>query len=359
MSYSQLTYILVMLAVIVSCGTEADPDPNPPSQEISLDTVEVFTLEIANEYLFAGTKYGVHRTEFENANTKWTHLGPEISSDTSRIGDILFTGEKLLIVVRNTIDWEEVPKEYVTLYETNDFGENWEAIDIELVERDKPYVLFRLAEQSNNSVLFGDGGGLLYKSNDDGRTWGNQIDSEIVGFSKFLTVSENYPDQIWTGGWINIFFPYLAKSEDGGDTWTLLNEEVNFGAKANAYDAVVFPQDSEEVLVGFGGTVSPANVIRKTTDGGQTWQTVLEGYNIRTLQNSSVFQGRVYASGLAPEGTVFAAISNDFGDSWHIEIVNDSVSGGITHDLAVAEVNGGERLFLATTHGVHSVTFEE
>lgn len=354
----KLVYLLLLGALLTQCGTEADPEPSPPESpelEIDLDTVEVFTLESTDEYLYAGTKYGVHRNGLTKEEKVWTYLGPEIAPDSSRIGDILNTGAEIFVVARNTIELHDLPENYISIYKSKNLGENWTPIEIKLEGRERPYILNRIAKPANSAILYGDWH-FIFKSTDV-EEWKNISTEAIIGSSEFLTISKNYPDQIWTGGWMETFVPYLAKSEDGGKTWTNLNEEIYFGEDATVYDAVVHPKDSQKVLVGVGAIQQAGNVIRKSEDGGQTWHTVLRGYNIRTMCNSQAKAGRVYASGMSPQEQLFVAVSDDFGDSWDIEIVDEKVNGIITNELTVAEVDEEEVIYLATTRGVHSYQY--
>jgi hypothetical protein len=174
----------------------------------------------------------------------------------------------------------------------------------------------------------------------------------------FLYISKHHPNQIWTGGDTEIASPYLAKSMDGGDSWTILNREIEFSTDAVVRDVVVHPDDPERVLAGLTGPVTPANVIRKSSDGGESWETVLEEIGAITLENSLIHPGRVYASGRHPTGNLFVAVSEDFGNSWMFLKHEEGPSFVTINDMAVIVDEGQDVLFFATDKGLFSFRFE-
>jgi hypothetical protein len=360
MSYLKLLLILLLGGIIIGCGTESEPEKWQGAWENKgLDNHYITALDYFDSYLFVAAKEQLFRKDFSIETVEWVEMNIEINPENSEFGDVLLTDQAVFVVVRNTTDYEELPDNYLSLYKSENTGQSWESITIELTDMEKPFVLRRIAKQTISNDLFADAGSLIFKSKNNGETWFNQIDRELVGVSEFLYVSKEHPNQIWTGGWTNIFSPYLAKTEDGGETWTELNQEIYFNTDANVYAAVIHPENEETVLAGLGGAVGPANVIRKSEDGGETWSTVLEGYNTRVLKNSEIQPNRVYASGRSPQGQLFVAISEDYGDSWEIETYEESPGGIQTNDMIVTEVNGNEKIYFGTNKGVYSYRFEE
>lgn len=351
MSYLKLIFILIIGALIISCGTDSEPDePNVMWRVMELNESHVLSLSFSNDMLFAGTENGAYKMEV-GEDINWLDLG--LDTDTTKVTKIISWDTEDILA---TVSYDTIRKEDKVLFESMDGGNSWEGRSLELQNESTnySYIYFLDYDFNNPTIMYGYTGYVL-RSDNSGQTW-ERIFSQ--GVSEFLYVSKEHPNQIWTGGWNNIFSPYLAKSEDGGETWTDLNQEIYFNTDANVYAAVIHPENEETVLVGLGGAVGSANVIRKSEDGGETWITVLEGYNIRILKNSETQPNRVYASGRSPEGQLFVAISDDYGDSWEIETYEESSGDIQTNDMVVAEVNGNETIYFGTNKGVYSLSFE-
>lgn len=153
-------------------------------------------------------------------------------------------------------------------------------------------------------------------------TKGNKWDIiyEDGGFSKFLHISNFYPNLILTGGNTPIFSPYLAISQNGGEAWTLLNNNIYTGSDGVCYDAIIRKDNSEQILVALNGII-------RTKDGGGNWEQVFNRAGVRTFTHSAHNAELIYASGQNQSGTLFFAASNDFGDTWQIVEMPDSPPG--------------------------------
>jgi photosystem II stability/assembly factor-like uncharacterized protein len=352
MSYLKLLLILLLGGIIISCGTNSEPDePTIMWRIMGLNESHVLSLSFSNDILFAGTENGAYKTEVDD-DVNWIDLG--LDTDTTKVSKIISWNMENILA---TVSYDTIREEDKVLFESMDGGNSWEGRSLELQNESNnySYIYFLDYVSDNPNILFGCSGYVI-RSNNAGQTWERIF---VGGVSEFLYVSKEHPNQIWTGGWTNIFSPYLAKTEDGGETWTELNQEIYFNTDANVYAAVIHPENEETVLAGLGGAVGPANVIRKSEDGGETWSTVLEGYNTRVLKNSEIQPNRVYASGRSPQGQLFVAISEDYGDSWKVETYEESPGGIQTNDMIVTEVNGNEKIYFGTNKGVYSYRFEE
>lgn len=359
MCYYKVFTILFLSIIVTSCGTDSEPEAQVGIwSQVGLEDQQINVLEFSKEYLYAASEESLLRKNIQPTLEEWEELNLKIDTETSEFGDILYTDEKLYSVVRNTVEYHSLPENYISLYKSDNDGENWDAIEITLEGREKPYVINRIAENRGTSNSLYADWHFIFKSIDSGETWSNLTDNVSVGVSEFLYVSKDHLNQIWTGGWNNIFSPYLAKSDDGGESWTNLNEQIYSDGDATVYAATVHPEDEHVVMVSLVGLGS-GNAIRKSVDGGQNWTTVLEGYNIQALKNGLNAPNRVYASGRSTTGHLFVAISEDYGESWEIEEYEEGASGIQTNDMIVVEVNGHETLYFATTKGVYSYTFEE
>lgn len=124
---------------------------------------------------------------------------------------------------------------------------------------------------SNGSPLFG----TIWESLDDGRTWSelgaipNQANIQAAIF-----LSESSTDLlagVADGG--------VYRSEDGGKSWVASNSGLPHG---NATDIVAHPSDSQRawLTLGAGPKVGEHHLpggVFMTTDGGRSWQPMLEG----------------------------------------------------------------------------------
>ncbi|MGN8225691.1 WD40/YVTN/BNR-like repeat-containing protein [Gracilimonas sp. BCB1] len=358
MRYYKLIFIIVCFT-LASCGTESTPGVwNLEWAQEGLEGEKINAIEYSETSLLLSSESKLFKKDMK-ADSVWRELNIKINPDTSEFGDILFMDFGLLAVVRNSIEFHELPNDYVSLYKSTDDGKSWEAMEVQFEGREPPFVINRIAKTNKEKEEIYADWHLIFKSTNEGGKWVNLTKSFRVGVSEFLYVSKDHPNQIWTGGWDNTFSPYLAKSETGGERWIDLSEKVYFNTDATVYSALVHSKNERKVLIGFGGSVETANVIRKSKDGGDTWETVLEGYSIRSIKNSENNPSRVYASGRSLQNKLFVAISEDYGDSWNIETYRESPSDIQTTEMVVTEIENKETLFLATNKGVYSLTFEE
>jgi photosystem II stability/assembly factor-like uncharacterized protein len=355
MYYSFSTYIFFICSLLVlqSCTSNPSDPFNPQNGSFDQEQVEAetATLNAHDNLLLAGTTEGAFKKQLNNSSD-WNQAGLQIDSSTV-VDFIIWDEVEMLAAVR----YDSVRQHKPTLFKSNDSGTSWDTVD---VTKPKGYdyfvVHFLELLQSLSSKDIIAYAGTIIQSTDKGKSWSTIYKNGF--FSEFLSVSPYHPNQIWTGGWTSIFSPYLAKSEDSGKTWTLLNENVHAG-DANSYDVVLHPNDADQVLVGMGGAVSNVNRIRKSTDGGQNWQNVLQGYNIRTLTHKAQNPEMVYASGINAQGTLFFAASGDFGESWDTVEWEDSPAGVQINDMVSVMEDGREVLYFGTNKGVFSYTFNE
>ena len=141
-------------------------------------------------------------------------------------------------------------------------------------------------------TYLGDG---LFLSLDGGATWeAVEIDSRYAGEDDFedqavnaVAIAPSDPDVVWVA-----HNHWLAKSTDGGRTWThILNSAIqstclNCGGSADAWRycmaLAIHPQDPDVVYVGTTGpNISATNgAVYKTEDGGLSWQKLNQGVDL-------------------------------------------------------------------------------
>lgn len=174
------------------------------------------------------------------------------------------------------------PSEERGVYKTTDGGASWRkvhftnanagAVDL-VIDPNNPRILYASTwrvQRTPYSLSSGGEGSALWKSTDSGESW-----KEISANKGFPTdtlgiigvaVSPKNSQRVWAivehkekGG--------LYRSEDGGNTWKLVNEERNLRQRAWYYTRVYADTNDEDIVY-----VLNVNY-HKSTDGGTTFKT--------------------------------------------------------------------------------------
>ncbi len=158
--------------------------------------------------------------------------------------------------------------------------------------------------------FFAVGGNYFFRRPGGATEWTIAHDLLAEGDARSLEVRDAYPDLVYGGGGAGGSGHYLARSSDGGDTWTSL---PLFG---HAHDIAATGSDGRTIFV---AATSSFDGIRRSYDGGDSFQTVLEPIDQRFLTvEIDEARGRVYAAGVSTVGDVVPLfVSHDWGESWH------------------------------------------
>ena len=181
---------------------------------------------------------------------------------------------------------------------------------------------------SQRSVAYGDG---IYKTTDGGKTWknmglkdSNHISQIWIHPADSNTVLVAAQGPLWSDGGDR----GLYKTTDGGESWERILEIDKF---TGVNEFVVHPDNPDHIVASSyqrrrhvwtlinGG---PGSGIHKTTDGGKTWRKISAG-----LPKDHMGRIGFGATDTAP-GTIYAIIeankkeqgvyrSTDFGQNWH------------------------------------------
>ena len=128
-------------------------------------------------------------------------------------------------------------------------------------------------------VAVGSGG--LWKTTNRGTSWEPIFDTQKSYSIGTVTIDPNNSDVVWVGTGENVSGRHVAwgdgvyKSVDGGKTWNSMGLEKS----EHIGKILVDPRNSDIVFVAAEGPLWSAGGERglyKTTDGGKTWQLVLE-----------------------------------------------------------------------------------
>jgi len=314
----------------------------------SLENPVVHKLKLKNNVLYSGTDSGLFQSDIES--NSWNSLG--VPSAQVRAFAVLEHQE--ILAALNFDDGDSL-----TIGRTTTSGKDWIPYRNNYGGDKSRSIPTSFGQSSENNTILYAAGSLfsIAKSTDKGKSW-KLILGNWDGFNSvfFLKVNSYNPNYIYTGGTAATFQALLYQSSNSGDSWQNLSV---FDGEANVYDVVVYPNQSNIILAGLTGSIKSANIIRKSTDGGQSWQTVLEDIGVRTFTHSARNPEIVYASGLNDKGTLFFAASNDFGDTWQRVEWADSPTGVRVNDMVSVMEDGHEVLYLGTNMGLYSYTFEE
>ncbi|MGK0414065.1 MAG: photosystem II stability/assembly factor-like uncharacterized protein [Polaribacter sp.] len=182
------------------------------------------------------------------------------------------------------------------LWKTEDGGQLWNNISdgffktssvgaIAVSESDPNIVYVGMGEHAPRAVMtsYGDG---VYKSTDAGKTW-KHIGLEATQHISRIVIHPKNPDILFVAAQGALYGPNkergIFKSTDGGDTWTnvlFVNEltgaselSMDFNNPLVMY-AAMWQHQRKPWKVISGGVGSG---LYKTTDGGETWNTIHEG----------------------------------------------------------------------------------
>jgi photosystem II stability/assembly factor-like uncharacterized protein len=239
-----------------------------------------------------------------------------------------------------------------TIGRTTNFGESWLPYrnGFDPVYNSIPTIM----EQSKNddNTMYA-GGSILRvaKSTDNAENW-NIVFGSWEGFGSIFFVKST-PENLWTGGSSATFHPLLYKSKDEGSTWGEISVIENIKAIARDVKDI-----NDYVFVGLSGNIPAANIIRRSEDNGETWETVFEGAGIYSFTQSSRNADIIYASGRNSTGTLFFLVSDDFGDTWQTIALEDNPGEIHVNDMVSVMEDGQEVIYLGTNKGLYSFTVE-
>ncbi|MXW66923.1 MAG: glycosyl hydrolase [Gemmatimonadales bacterium] len=249
---------------------------------------------------------GVYRSR--DAGETWEHVG---FSESDAIANIRIHPTDPNIVYVASFGKYSVPSEERGLFRSTDGGDTWErilfrdertgAVDIAL-DRNNPdviYVALWEAFRKEYTMSSGGPGSGMFKSTDGGDTWTEitrnpgMPESGVVG-KIGLAVSSADSERVYAlfehadGG--------LFRSDDGGDTWELINDERRIRQRAFYYTHVFADHYDPDVVY-----VQNTSFFR-STDGGATYEVINNGTH-----------GDFHDLWISPEDPAHLVVANDGG----------------------------------------------
>lgn len=194
---------------------------------------------------------------------------------------------------------------------------------------------FAVNPKNHSEIYVGVGAGSIWKTTNNGTTWSPVFDKYGAYAIGCLAMDPDNPAVVWAGTGENTHQRQLGygdgvyKTEDGGATWK------NMGLKESRQIGMIAidPRNTDVVYVAAEGSIwGPGGErgLYKTTDGGKTWNKVLD-ISENTGVNNVVFDPRnpdiLYATseqrrrhvytkiGGGPESAVYK--SKDAGKTWN------------------------------------------
>lgn len=181
-------------------------------------------------------------------------------------------------------------------------------------------------------VAVGSGG--VWKTINNGTTWTPIFDNQDVYSTGDVTIAPSNPNIIWVGTGENnggrhiSFGDGVYKSLDGGKTW----KNMGLNKTEHVSDIIIHPTDPDTVWVSAQGPLWTSGGERglfKTTDGGESWNRVLETdewTGVTSLVSDPRNPDRLYAATWSRQRTIAAYVgtgpgagihtSDDGGETW-------------------------------------------
>jgi len=291
---------------------------------------------------------------------KFREIGPALTS--GRIADLIVNPE-------NTSQWY-IAAASGGVWKTNNAGATFSPIfdgqgsySIGCVTMDpsNPHTIWVGTGENNNqrSVAYGDG---LYRSPDGGKSWKNMglKNSEHIGMIRVHPDNSNVVyvaayGPLWSKGGDR----GLYKTTDGGETWDLILEvdehtginEIHLDPRNPQVMYATAHQRRRHVFTYISG--GPGSAIYKTTDGGANWRKLKSGL-------PGVNMGRIgMAVAPANPDVLYAIIeaeddkggffrSTDRGESWHKQ--NDYVTSGNYYQELICDPHDVNKVFSMNTY---------
>ncbi len=190
-------------------------------------------------------------------------------------------------------------------------------------------------------------------------TWTPIWGGDWAQFAKETSMAVNplLPNEIWLGGQGGIEDGYLVHLENGME----INRWLDLVPNPTTVKKIAFDtQNPQSIYIGFEGALT------KTTNNGQSWQTVLNeheiskffyGIAISNLNNNKIFVGG-WLKGNEPQPLVLY-YSSDKGVTWKQDVFASEQYEGIL-DMLLKTDGNKERLFLVLDKGgVYEVIVQE
>ena len=342
--------VILISIFVISCGTDA--------------------LQISGEWQFEGlegvainkiipSSYG-DQLILATDNGVFVHEEGQLTPAGLQDGTVVTLvemGERKMLAGTRIRNKNGVP---ATLFKTTDGGETWLMHMGNYGGEERKYITVNAlaVHPDNPKTLYARGMLNVTRSVDGGHTWENlYYDWDwITSYASLLKIDPNKPDIIWAGGANAGFRPNLMRTTDDGKTWENMWRKLQifeFEFESITHSIVIRPGRSSHLLLGLDVGIF------RSTDLGESWESVFDGAAVLSLANSPRSSRTVYGSGINQNRALFLLVTPDFGTTWAINEMEDSPGNIHTNDLVVVEKNGREVLYFGTNKGLFSYRIDK
>ncbi|MBV6646415.1 MAG: glycosyl hydrolase [Cyclobacteriaceae bacterium] len=243
--------------------------PSAPDQ-VWIGTGETFIIRPAH-----AMGDGVYKSM--DGGKSWQSMGLE---KTGRIGRIVVHPNDPETVYVAALGHTYGPQQDKGIYKTTDGGDTWQKIlfvdeytgasdlTIDPINPDIIYAAMWSVNINTWGLNSGGPGGGIYKSNDGGETWTPMIKKGLPGGKNrpvgktAVALCHEQPNVVYA--LFEIDSPELYRSEDHGDSWTLMSQDHTINERAPYYTRIAVTPDNPDEIYFLSVRFS------KSIDGGKT-----------------------------------------------------------------------------------------
>lgn len=338
----KLKITLISLVLLIA-GCDEDTDNKPLRIEwnkLGLNGKIVNEMQISGATLYVATTTGLFKKQIGDKSNFFS-LG--FTDKNVEAIQVLDDGQILVSL------FDKSGAELPALYRTDNDGETWTPVGSNFGGNNPEPVFDLTIHPDDENVLYATGFSVVAKSADQGVTW-DPVYGSWSGFAtgvSVVVVNPHATSEIWAGGQgaIENGFLIRSKNESDWDTWNDLVDNPTVVKEITFADS-----NKDQVFVGFEGA------LLKTTDGGDSWQTLIESEQNRFYFGICLQQGnpnRIYAGGWlkTPDPQPLAlSVSSNGGQTWEeFEFPNETY-GGIL-EMQMKSDGDTDMLFLGLDKG--------